>query len=169
MNDNVYQRNGAPNHGSDDPYAGNEDFQQRLLRIASQLSTSRTGLRFLDRYFTEPIGFGSSPLPGYAGVYAILVSDAAWEPRPYRPIYFGEAKDLARKVVASHEKYEDWPRAAGAEGGLYVAYHLMAGSDAERTAFQEELIREYRPACNDAANDSPSVAVGDSERRESFG
>jgi hypothetical protein len=153
MNDNVYQRDG--------------DLYEKLLGIASELSKSRTGLRFLDRYFTEPIEFGSSRLPGHGGVYVILVNDPAWEPRPYRPIYFGEAKDLARRVLASHEKSDTWRRAAGAEGGVYVAYHLMVGGDAERTAFEEELIREYRPACNEVENDPPNLAAGYSERQES--
>src|SRR5580693_1919914 len=139
MNDNVHQMNG--------------DLYQKLLGIASELSKSREGLRFLDRYFTEPIGFGGSRLPEHAGVYVILVNDVAWEPRPYRPIYFGEARDLSGIVVASHEKSDSWYRAAGAEDGIYVAYHLIVGSDAERTAFKEKLIREYRPACNEAGND----------------
>jgi hypothetical protein len=155
MNDNVYQMDG--------------DLYQKLMGIASELSKSRAGLRFLDRYFTEPVEFGSSRLPEHAGVYVIVVSDPAWEPRPYRPIYFGEAEDLAGTVAASHEKSDSWRYAAGAENGIYVAYHLMVGSNAERTAFKEKLIREYRPACNEAGNDWLSPAEGDSERRESFG
>jgi hypothetical protein len=154
MNNNLYQMNG-------DPY-------EKLQGIASELSKSRTGLRFLDRYFTEPVEFSSSWLPGYAGAYVILVNDPAWEPRPYRPIYFGEAEDLTKKVVASHWKCDSWRHAAGPEGRIYVAYHLMVGSDAERTAFKEELIREYRPACNDTEDDSPRMAEGNSETRESF-
>jgi hypothetical protein len=166
---NAYERGDNPYPGGGAPYPRNGDLYQKLLGVLSELCTSRTGLRFLDRYFTEPVALDRGWLPRSAGVYAILVSDSAWEPRPYRPIYFGEAEDLARRGVASHEKFEEWRRAAGAESGLYVAYHLMAGSDAERTAFGEELIREYRPACNDAANESSRLGEGDSERRESFG
>lgn len=132
MNDNVRPMN---------------DLYQRLLGIVSELSAPLAGLRFLDRYFTEPTAFADSWLPSSAGVYAILVSDPSWQPRPYRPIYFGEAGDLAGRVVVSHEKYEEWRRAAGDAERLYVAYHLMSGGDAERTALAEGLIKEYRPEC----------------------
>jgi hypothetical protein len=99
------------------------------------------------------------------------VSDPAWQPRPYRPIYVGEAGDLAGRVAASHEKYEEWRRAAGAGAAdqLYVAYHLIYGGDAERAALAEGLVREYRPACNETASDSPRLAGRASEASESFG
>ena len=136
----------------------NNALHQRLLEIVSELSRTRAGLHFLDRYFTEPAAFGGGLLPSSAGVYAVLVSDAAWQPRPYRPIYFGEAADLAGKVTASHEKYQEWLRAAGAEDQLYVAYHLMSGGDADRAALEESLVKEYRPACNE---DSASAEGSD--------
>jgi hypothetical protein len=161
MNDSVYQ-------GNDDAYPMNNDFYHRLLGIVSELSASRTGLRFLDRYFTEPTALGNGWLPRSAGVYAILVSDPAWQPRPYRPIYVGEAGDLAGRVAASHEKYEEWRRAAaaGTADQLYVAYHLMSGGDAERAALAGGLVQEYRPACNETASGSQRLAGGGSEARE---
>ena len=146
----------------------NDDIYQRLMGIASELRAQRAGMRFLDRYFTEPIAFGRSSLPGFAGIYAILVSDAGWQPRPYRPVYFGEAGDLAVRVVASHEKYGEWLRAAGTADKLYVAYHLMSGGEAQRAAFEQSLIREYQPECNESMNDStPGLADGDAQMRES--
>ena len=129
----------------------NNELHQRLLKIVSELSRTRTGLHFLDRYFAEPIAFGNGLPPGSAGVYAILVSDAAWQPRPYRPIHFGEAGDLAGRVIASHEKYQEWLRAAGAASRIHVAYHLMSGGDEERAAAVESLIEEYQPGCNEAS------------------
>jgi hypothetical protein len=143
-------------------YPMNNELHQRLLEIVSELSRTRTGLHFLDRYFTEPITFASTLLPGSPGVYAILMSDAAWQPRPYRPIYFGEAADLAGRALASHEKYEEWLRAAGAADQLYVAYHLTSGDEAGRAALKESLIKEYRPACNE---DSGIAAGSDPERQ----
>jgi hypothetical protein len=74
---------------------------------------------------------------------------------------------LAGNVATSHEKYAEWLRVAGAADQLYVAYHLMSGDEAQRTAFAESLIREYRPECNEVANDSPALARCDSEMRES--
>jgi hypothetical protein len=147
----------------------NDDVCQRLMGIASELRAQRAGMRFLDRYFTEPIAFGRSSLPGFAGMYAILVSDTGWQPRPYRPVYFGEAGNLAVRVVASHEKYGEWLRAAGAADRLYVAYHLMSGDEAQRAAFEKSLIREYQPECNESMDDSPrGLADGDADMRESF-
>ncbi len=148
MNDNIYPLNA---------------FHRRLLEIVSELSVSRPGLRFLDRYFTEPIAFDSGRLPNAAGVYGILVNDQAWQPRPYRPIYFGEARDLGAGVAISHEKYDEWLRTAGAADQLYVAYHLVSGGDAERAALAAGLSREYRPACNETADNSPELAHSDSQ------
>lgn len=127
----------------------NNELHQRLLEIVSELSRTRTGLHFLDRYFTEPMAVGSGLLPASPGVYAILMSDAAWQPRPYRPIHFGEAADLAGMAVASHERYQEWLRTAGAADQLYIAYHLTSGDETDRAALKESLIKEYRPACNE--------------------
>jgi hypothetical protein len=148
MNDNIYPLNAL---------------HRRLLEIVSELSVSRTGLRFLDRYFTEPIAFDSGRLPNAAGVYGILVNDRAWQPRPYRPIYFGEAGDLGARVAVSHEKYEEWRRTAGSADQLYVVYHLASAGDAERAALVSGLIREYRPACNETADNSPELAHSHSQ------
>jgi hypothetical protein len=153
----------------DNTYPMNNELHQRLLGIVSELSTTRTGLRFLDRYFTEPIALGTGLLPSSAGVYAILVSDPGWQPRPYRPIYFGEAVDLAARVVGSHEKHDEWRRAAGTGDQLYVAYHLMSGCDEERTALEQGLIAEYRPECNEIANDSAGLAELATEARGAAG
>ena len=140
----------------------NNELHQRLLEIVSELSRTRTGLHFLDRYFTEPMAFGSGLLPSSAGVYAILVSDPAWQPRPYRPIYFGEDVDLHRSVMPSHEKYQEWLRTAGAADQLYVAYHLTSGDETDRAALKTSLIREYRPACNE---DSGIAEESDPQRQ----
>ena len=151
MNDNGHQ-------GDNEIHSMNHDLYQRLLGIAAGMSTQRTGLRFRNRYFTEPMAFGSGWLPSSAGVYAIVVSDPSWQPRPYRPIYFGEAEDLAGRLTASQERLEEWRRAADAAGPLYVAYHLMSGSEADRAAFKESLIQEYRPEGNETPSDSPGSA-----------
>jgi hypothetical protein len=150
MDDNGYQGNG-------EMHSMNDDLYQRLLEIASGMSTQRTGLRFLNQYFTEPMAVGGW-LPCSAGVYAILVSDPSWRPRPYRPIYFGEAEDLAGRLTASQERLEEWRRTAGDAGTLYVTYHLTSGSEADRTALKGGLIREYRPETNTPAGDSPGNA-----------
>jgi hypothetical protein len=107
---------------------------------------------FQNRCFSEPTAFGDTWLPTRPGVYAILVIDGTWRPRPYRPIYFGKAGNLASRLVPSHEKYDEWCRVAGGAGKLYIAYHLVPDTDWERAAVEEDLIKHYAPQCNDIFN-----------------
>lgn len=110
------------------------------------------GIRFLDSYFSEPTALGAAWLPMLPGLYAILVLDLSRTPRPYRPIYFGKAEDLAARVVRSHEKCDEWRRAAGT-GTLYVAYDSMPNtSNWERASVEERLIKYYAPECNRTFN-----------------
>jgi hypothetical protein len=112
-----------------------------------------TGIRFQDRYFSEPTVFASAWLPPSPGVYAILVFDWTCSPRPFRVLYFGKASDLGGRVVRSHEKYAEWNRAASGAGLLYVAYHLMPNTyDWQRAAVEENLIKHYAPVCNRTFN-----------------
>jgi hypothetical protein len=117
-----------------------------------------TGIRFKDSFFSEPKAFGSGWLPMRSGVYAILVIDGGWNPRPYRPLYFGKAGDLAARVVRSHEKYNEWCREAGGSEKLYVAYHLSPNAEWERAEIEESLIRHYSPVCNQTFNRFASLA-----------
>jgi hypothetical protein len=111
------------------------------------------GIRFQDKYFSEPSVFTSAWLPSLPGIYAILVIDWTCSPRPYRVLYFGKAVDLGERVLPSHEKYAEWNRAASGAGLLYVAYHLMPNtSDWERAAVEENLIKHYAPVCNKTFN-----------------
>jgi hypothetical protein len=132
---------------------GTEHYQELLASVSN---LPRVGIRFQERYFSEPILLGCRRLPIFGGVYAVLVSDPTWEPRHYRPVYFGEAADLAGAVWGSHEKYADWCAMAGAGERVYVSYHLMSGNAGERAVFLASLIREYRPVCNSADSSEAS-------------
>jgi hypothetical protein len=95
------------------------------------------------------------------GLYAVLVADSTWGPRNFRPLYFGKAGNLATRVVRSHEKYDEWCRAAGGAENLYVAYFSMLGSrDDERTTVESGLIRHYGPHCNGMFNPIVQLLVG---------
>jgi hypothetical protein len=109
------------------------------------------GIRFLDATFSEPEFLFSSSLPKLAGLYVILVLDFNCNPRPYRPLYFGKANDLAARVTRSHEKYSDWSRAAGS-GGLLVSYYITGISEWWRNDLEEKLIKHYTPQCNSTFN-----------------
>lgn len=133
--------------------------------IAKKPSASK-GMRFQGGYFSEPASFASAWLPPSPGLYAILVIDGSWGPRPYRPLYFGKATALNTRVGSSHEKYSDWCRAAGGAAKLYVSYHLMVGtSDAQRASFERNLISHYSPQCNVTHNFFAEYLGGFSERR----
>ena len=111
------------------------------------------GIRFQDKNFTEPTAFASAWLPSSPGIYAILVYDASCKPRPYRVIYFGQARDLAARAVSSHEKYAAWSRTAGGTGKLYVSYHLMTSvGSLARAVVEQRLIEAYAPECNKTHN-----------------
>jgi hypothetical protein len=100
--------------------------------------------------FMEPRPFSwEIPQPAWAGLYVILVADNSWNPRFFRPLYFGETEDLAKRPTTSHEHYRDWSTAAGGAGNLHVAYCWMIGSTKdERTAIESGLIKHYQPECN---------------------
>lgn len=100
--------------------------------------------------FMEPSRFSwGIPQPAWAGLYAILVADNTWKPRFFRPVYFGETENLAERPSTSHEHYDDWCKAAGGAGNLYVAYHwMMSSTKEERTAIESGLIKHYQPECN---------------------
>jgi len=106
------------------------------------------------RHFSEPeslfwmmMGFRHHTYPG---LYAILVPDNTWNPRPYRPIYFGEARNLGARVGESHEKYDHWCGAAGGLENLYVAFHDMMGSSSgQREDAATQLVRYFLPECNE--------------------
>lgn len=114
------------------------------------------GILFRGVRFSEPSPFflAVQNLPATAGLYAILVPDFSWEPRSFRPIFFGEADDLAMRIGYLHKRYGDWCRAA-AGSNLYVAICEMPGaSEEERRAATAELMQVFHPACNEGGSES---------------
>jgi hypothetical protein len=115
--------------------------------------------------FSEPMVFPSYiPLLSGTGIYAILVPDAVWNPKPYRPIYFGETEDFSQRVSIAHERYGDWRREAGS-AQLYVAQLWMFGSSKQgRTSIERGLIDAYKPTCNTLGLNLFSGLLGKSYR-----
>lgn len=119
-----------------------------------------TGIRWSDDYlFTTPQLLSQFTLISETqGIYAILAPSDDWTPKKLRPIYFGEAGQLKRRVCLSHEKYFEWKREAGTQD-LYVSFYLTLGkSDAQRKAIEEFLIGKYNPPCNVKSN--PLAGLG---------
>jgi hypothetical protein len=109
------------------------------------------GIKFGETVFSEPATFGGW-LPMAPGLYVILTRDFKANPRPYRPLYFGMAADLAERVTTSHEKYDEWSRCSGLTG-ILVAHHTMSGStEWQRANLEQALIRHYAPECNKTHN-----------------
>lgn len=109
------------------------------------------GITFGQTVFSEPAPFGCW-LPMSPGLYVVLAWDLTARPRPYRPLYFGMAKDLAERVTTSHEKYNEWVRCGGITG-ISVAYHQMnASTEWQRANLEQSLISTYAPECNRTHN-----------------
>jgi hypothetical protein len=81
----------------------------------------------------------------------VVVEDAAYKPRPYRIIYFGQAQDFSQQgLLKAHPKYWDWLAAGRTEQGLYVATYRMPGAtELARLALERYLIHYYQPQCNE--------------------
>jgi len=100
--------------------------------------------------FSEPVPLLTWQPLAQAGVYVILVPDANCTPKPFRPIYFGEAGNFSeRGFPTNHHKWSAWVNNAGNPVDLFVATYTMAGSTPEqRRAIESGLCDTYAPACN---------------------
>jgi hypothetical protein len=90
--------------------------------------------------------------PFRAAVYAIMVkSNPISKPATYSILYFGESSNLSeRGFFRSHHKYQCFLQHANSESDLYIGIHLMPGSTlAQRQYVESNLIRQFRPPCND--------------------
>lgn len=120
------------------------------------------GIIFGDVDFTEPRRYPASNAPSFLvpeeqGIYAILVPDDTCGPRPYAVLYFGEARDMSRRITREHEKFAEWLRKAGGRG-LYYAWHPTMGFTYEqRREAVVELIKAYKPSCNVHLDAAPTL------------
>jgi hypothetical protein len=116
--------------------------------LRSALPASTPGIQYLSYKFTEPRLLGYGLTPPVQGLYAIVTPDASFKPRPFKLLYIGETENLNDRVTTSHEKCEDWKRAAGT-GQIFVAYFGTIGmANQHRKTIEGELIAHYNPPCN---------------------
>ena len=105
------------------------------------------GITYENVRFSDPKRFPPLLIPPTHGLYAIMVVNTSYRPRPYRLLYIGETECLHERLTTSHEKYEDWKREAqGAT--LYYAYHWFHGTQDSRKVLEAELIAKLNPPCN---------------------
>ena len=123
-----------------------------LLTPPPRLQPPPAGICFADRLFSEPEFLPSLCSPAdflfeTPGIYVILAFAETWQPRLYRPLYFGESQNIRRRATTSHENHDKWQREAG--NVLFRAFHEMPGStQAQRQAVESALITRYNTPCN---------------------
>jgi len=107
--------------------------------------TYTAGIRFNDCYFSEPVRLIEWTPPKCAGLFAVLVPDPNWAPKPFRPIYFGEfGNNTPDPAPESPGQFrEDAERAAL----LVVVLPLPFSTTAQRQGLRNELVSAYYPAC----------------------
>lgn len=101
--------------------------------------------------FSEPEQLPRWKPPFMAGIYAILVDEPSGTGSGFRPIYFGETADMSESgLIQNHPLHDCWYKQTGSIYRLYIAIHEMAdSSQVERQRVQTELIKQYRPICNE--------------------
>ena len=84
-----------------------------------------------------------------AGVYAIIAYNENFGPYPYEIIYYGENSDLGKPdFLTSRHKYHSWTKQADPQD-LYIAvYEMPKSSKQQRKAVKTDLLRRYKPVCN---------------------
>ena len=106
------------------------------------------GINYGNHRFSEPRLFPCLSMPPFEGIYAILVTDMKFRPRPFRLLYIGETEDLSQEVNMRHAKFADWTREAHGHP-LFVAWQTMiSASSQQRRSTELQLINAYQPPCN---------------------
>ncbi len=106
--------------------------------------TYSAGIRFNDCYFSEPVRFVGWTPPKCAGLFAVLVPDPNWAPKPFRPIYFGEFGNNTPAPGPEAAHLQDGGETAAL---LVVFLPLPFSTTAQRQALRHELVSAYHPAC----------------------
>lgn len=113
-----------------------------------KLSVPQYSIRFGHHEFNGPFTFPPMFLLPAPGIYAVLVQDPGWTPRPFRPLYIGQSIDLHGRLSVQHEKYPDWMREARGLALHYAYFTTTLWTDKQRKDVEAELIAWYDPPCN---------------------
>jgi hypothetical protein len=100
--------------------------------------------------FTDPVKFDDWAPKHGPGLYCVCVRDPAWEPAPFRPLYFGRTLNLAEQsLLRFHPAVNEWTEHAGGAEKLLVADAYLPQFSSDFLAFFEQrLIMRYQPVCN---------------------
>jgi hypothetical protein len=114
----------------------------------------KLGIRFNDCVFGEPVPLSQWTPPGCAGLYALLVADPNWAPKPFQPLFFGDFGNHATAALIAKER--SLLAAAPPEEALFVcAFPMPFSTSAQRWLLRNELIRAYNPPCCIPSADAP--------------
>jgi hypothetical protein len=116
--------------------------------LAPLLPHAFSGINLGGLQFSEPTQLREYFLPPVAGIYAILVPNSDWRPRPFGLLYVGESNFIANRLTKQHEKYSDWLRQANSKPLYYCHYATSLWTEKERKDAECALINHYRPQCN---------------------
>jgi hypothetical protein len=114
-----------------------------------------SGIRFNECHFSEPVPVSHFTLPKCGGVFAILVSDPNWLPKPFQPLCFGEFGNNARSALPATD-YASLSAAAHGRTLFVAALAMPFSTTSQRRATRDELISAYNPLCQ--SNRSGNVA-----------
>src|ERR1051326_4460683 len=92
-------------------------------------------IRFGDYFFSSPAPLGGAGLlAGMAspGLYVVMAYAPAWQPLPYRPVYFGESDKIWGRATPSHDNYASWNREAGTATMCRGFHHMAESTQRER-------------------------------------
>ncbi len=116
------------------------------------------GIRFNDCFFSEPMRLSDWTPPRCAGLFAILVADRNWAPKPFEALYFGEFGNNAPPGAAIADCAgliaEAWNSML-----LVSVLPLPFSTTAQRLALRSELAGAYHPAWGRAAASAQASAT----------
>jgi hypothetical protein len=122
-------------------------------------TTGRMGIRFNDCVFSEPTSISHWTPPHCACLYALLVSDPNWAPRPYHALYFGEfGNNGAERLL---EKARDFAARLFGREVFASVLPMPFSTTAQRWMLRNELIWAYNPPYStpDAETAAPTELV----------
>jgi len=112
-------------------HPGAESSDARIVRWPGQSGTEYT-------YEVYPIDAVLPPVPGNY-IYARQLEDGGWV-----PIYIAQTRDLHQRLEG-HVSLED----AMANGATHLHVHFCTTTQAARYTEERDLVRRWRPLCND--------------------
>jgi hypothetical protein len=102
------------------------------------------GIRFNDRFFSEPVPVTAFSLPQCAGLFAVLVSDPNWAPKQFAPVCFGEfGNNTPHRALPFH--FERLLAAARGRTLMLSVLPLPYTTTAQRRELCHELVAAYNP------------------------